>query len=122
VASRQIYIVLMQTTPPNGHPAPILAHEPILVVKMPGVAETFKTGMNEMTHGTDFKHVNLFHPDNGNLTHEDLNVTIHEPESRWISTLCRMIPQHPERNHYAMANSHTVPGELGCLMSLIDTR
>jgi len=33
-----------------------------------------------------------------------------------------MIPQHPERNHQAMADSHTVPGVLGFLKSLIDTR
>jgi len=32
-----------QTTPPHGHPALISAHEPILVVTMPGVADTFKT-------------------------------------------------------------------------------
>ena len=31
------------TTAPHGHPAFISAHEPILVVTMPGVAETFKT-------------------------------------------------------------------------------
>jgi len=32
----------MQSTPPHGHPALISALEPILVVTMPGVAETFK--------------------------------------------------------------------------------
>ena len=45
----------IQSTPPHRHPALILAHEPILVVTMPGVAETFKTVIEEMTHGTDFK-------------------------------------------------------------------
>jgi len=39
-----------------------------------------------------------------------------------IFTLCRMIPEHPERYHQAMANSHTVHGVLGYLMSLISTR
>jgi hypothetical protein len=73
----------IQTTPPHGHPALISAHEPILVVTMPGVAETFKTVIDEMTHGTDFKLVNLLHPENANLTHEDLNTSIDEPENRW---------------------------------------
>ena len=73
----------IQTTPPHRDPALISAHEPILVVTMPGVAETFKTVIDEMTHGTDFKLVNLLHTENANLTHEDLNTTIHEPENRW---------------------------------------
>jgi len=73
----------IQTTPPHGDPAIISAHEPIFVVTMPGVAETFKTVIDEMTHGTDFKIVNLFHAENANLTHEDLNTSIHEPENRW---------------------------------------
>jgi len=37
------------------------------------------------------------------------------------STLFDMIPQRPERNLQATANSHTVYGDLGCLMSLIGT-
>jgi len=73
----------IQTTPPYGHPALISAHEPILVVTMPGVAETFKTVIDEMTHGTDFKLVNLLLAENANLTHEDLNTSIDEPENRW---------------------------------------
>jgi len=73
----------IQTTPPHGHPALISAHEPILVVTMPGVAETFKTVIDEMTHGTDFKPVNLLHTENANLTHEDLNTSIDEPENQW---------------------------------------
>jgi len=39
-----------------------------------------------------------------------------------VSTWCRMIPQHPEQNHQAMANSHAILGVLGCLMSLTVTR
>ena len=39
-----------------------------------------------------------------------------------LSTMCRMIRQHPERNHQATANSHTVHGVLGYLMSLTGTR
>jgi len=72
----------IQTTPPHGHPALVSALEPILVVTMPGVAETFRTVIDEMTHGTKFKLVNLLHAENANLTHEDLNPSIEEPENR----------------------------------------
>jgi hypothetical protein len=50
---------------------------------MPGVAETFKNVINKITHGTKFKLVNLLHAENANLTHEDLNTCIDEPENRW---------------------------------------
>jgi len=50
---------------------------------MPRVAKTFKTIIKEMTHGTDFKLGNLLHAENANLTHEDLNTGIEEPENRW---------------------------------------
>jgi len=80
VPRRQLEI---QTTPPHGHPALISAHDPILVVTMPRVAETFKTVIDEMTHGTEFKLVNLLHPKNANVTHEDLNTNIDELENRW---------------------------------------
>jgi hypothetical protein len=80
VPHRQLEI---QTTPPYGHPALISAHEPILVVTMPGVAETFKSVIDEMTHGTDFKLVNLLLTENANLTHQDLNTSIDKPENRW---------------------------------------
>jgi len=73
----------IQTTPTHGHPALISAHEPILVVTMPRFAETFKTVIDEMTHVTDFKLGNLLHAENANLTHEDLNNGIDEPETRW---------------------------------------
>jgi hypothetical protein len=73
----------IQTTTPHRHPALISAHEPILVVTMPGVVETFKTVIDEMTHGTDFKLLNLLHAENANLTHKDLNTSIDEPENRW---------------------------------------
>jgi len=43
---------------------------------MYGVAETFNTVINEMTHGTEFKLVNLLHTENANVTQEDLNTTI----------------------------------------------
>jgi len=73
----------IQKTPPHGNPALLCTHEPILLVTMPGVAETVKTVMDEMTNGIDFKLVNLLHAANGNLTHEDLNTSIDEPENRW---------------------------------------
>jgi len=73
----------IQTTPPHGHPALVSALEPIMVVTMPGVAETFKTVIDEMTHGTKFKLVNLLHAENANLIHEDLNTSSNEPENRW---------------------------------------
>jgi len=74
----------IQTTPPHGDPALVSALQPILVVTMPGVAETFKTVIDEMTHGTDFKLANLLHAKNPSLTHENLNNSIDEPDNRWI--------------------------------------
>jgi hypothetical protein len=74
----------IQSTPPHGYSALISALEPIRVVTLPGVAETFKSVMDEMTHATDFKPVNILHTKNANLTHEDLNTSIHQPENRWI--------------------------------------
>jgi hypothetical protein len=73
----------IQSTPPNGDPGLISAVESILVVTMPGLAETFKQVIGEMTHGTDFKLFNLLHAKNPNLTHQDLNTSIDKPENRW---------------------------------------
>jgi len=73
----------IQSTPPHGHPALISALEPILVVTMPRVAETFKSVIDEMTHGTDFKLVNLLHGENANFTYKDPNTSIDVPENRW---------------------------------------
>ena len=42
----------IKSTPPHRHPALISALEPILVVTMPGVAETFKSVIDKMIHGT----------------------------------------------------------------------
>jgi hypothetical protein len=76
-------VLEIQTTPPYRHPALILAHEPILVVTMSRVAETFKTVINKMTHGTDLKLINFLQAEYANLTHEDLNPRIDKPETRW---------------------------------------
>jgi len=46
---------------------------------MPGVAENFKSVIDEMTHVTNFKLVNILNAENANLTHEDLNTSIDEP-------------------------------------------
>ena len=73
----------IQSTPPHGDPALISALEPILVVKMCGVADFFKGDIKEMTNGTEFKLINLLHAKNPNLTHEDLNTRIYEPGIRW---------------------------------------
>ena len=73
----------IQKTPPQGHPALTSALEPILVVKMPRAEETFKIVIDEMTFATDFILINLLHAENANLTHEDQNTSIDEPEIRW---------------------------------------
>jgi hypothetical protein len=36
---------------------------------MPGVAETFKSVIDEMTYATDFKLIDVLHTENANLTH-----------------------------------------------------
>ena len=71
----------IQTTPPHGHPAHISAHEQILAVTMPGVAESVKTVINETTHETHFQLVNLMHAENANLNHKNINCIIDEPEN-----------------------------------------
>jgi hypothetical protein len=76
-------LLAIQTTPPHRHPALVSAHEPILVVTMSRVAETFKTVIDEMTHGCEFKLVNLLHSENADLTHEVLNTSLDVPENRW---------------------------------------
>jgi hypothetical protein len=83
VNSVPYYRLEMQTAPSHGHPAPGLTFEPILVVTMAGVAVTFKMVTDKVTHGTYLKLVNLIHADNGNVTHEDLDTSIDQPENRW---------------------------------------
>ena len=73
----------IQTTLPHGHPPLVSAHEPILVITMPGFPETLKTVIDQMTHGMDFKPINLLHHENANLPHEDLKTSIDYPEIRW---------------------------------------
>ena len=75
------WLIEIQITPPHGHPALLSALEPILVVTLPGVAENFKFVIDEMTHQTVSKLVNLWHTENANLTHNDLTTSIDEPEN-----------------------------------------
>jgi len=50
---------------------------------MPGVADTFKSVIEEMTHGADFTLVNVLHTENEHLTNKELNTSIDEPEIQW---------------------------------------
>jgi hypothetical protein len=50
---------------------------------MPGVAQTFKTVINEVTHGTDVILHNWMQVENLNLTREDLNTSIDNLDNRW---------------------------------------
>jgi hypothetical protein len=73
----------IQSTPPQGLPALTSTFDQILVVTMPRVAETFKSVIDKMTYGTDFKLINLLHTENANFTYEDLKNSIDKSESRW---------------------------------------
>jgi hypothetical protein len=79
--SEPYHLLEIQTTPPHGHPALVSSLESILVVTMPGVAETFKTINHKVKHGTEFKLVNLLHAENANPTQKDLNTSIDVPEN-----------------------------------------
>jgi len=72
----------IRTTLSHRHPALILADEPILVVTMPGVAETIKTVIDEMTHGTDFKLIDSLLTEYAHFSHGNLNTSIDELENR----------------------------------------
>jgi hypothetical protein len=97
------------STPLPGHPVLTSAVELILVVTMPGVAETLKSLIYQMTHGTDFKLMNLMHAENVHLTHEDLNTSIDEPEDRWnihllpydTLTWSAKLPSNGRLSHYS---------------------
>jgi len=69
----------IQTTPPLGHLALPLAREPILVVRIPGVAGPFNSVIHAMRYGTDFNLVNVLHAENVDITNEDLNASFDEP-------------------------------------------
>jgi hypothetical protein len=75
------HLLEIQTTPPSGHPALASAHEPFVVVTMPRMVQTLKTVIDEMTHETHFRLVNLLHTTNAHLTHKVLNDSIDELEN-----------------------------------------
>jgi len=50
---------------------------------MVGVAEKFKSVINEMTYATYFKHETFVDMENVNLTNEDLTTGIEQLETRW---------------------------------------
>jgi hypothetical protein len=77
------WLLKIQSTPPHGRLAHISAHDSILLVSLPGVVETFKFALDEMTHRIDFKLVNLWHGENANVTQNDLNTRLDEPENQW---------------------------------------
>lgn len=70
------HLLQIQTTSPQRHPTLTSALEPILVVSMPGVAESFKSDIQKMTYTPDFNLVNLLHVENVNLTLDHPNSTI----------------------------------------------
>jgi hypothetical protein len=115
-------LLRIQSTPPLRHPAQISALEPILVVTMAGVAETFKSVINKMTHGTVFKVVIVLQSNNANITAKDLNTSIDKAENRWNIHLVPYNTWHSEQSHQVMANSPTVHGVLRFLMSPIGIR
>jgi hypothetical protein len=71
----------IQSIPPHRHPVLTSALEPMLGVTMPGVAETSKSVINEMTNGTDFELIKLLHAEHANLTQKNLNTSIEKPEN-----------------------------------------
>jgi len=75
-------LIEIHNTLSQGHPVLTSTFEPFQVVTIPEVAETFKSVIYEMTYATDFKLINLLHPENLNLTQEDLNTSLDEPENR----------------------------------------
>jgi len=76
-------LIGIQKTPLQGHPVVLSTLETILVVTMPGVAETFKSVIDKMTFATAFKLINLLHTENVNLTNEDLDTSHDKAENRW---------------------------------------
>jgi len=77
------HLLEIQTTPPPVQPALVSALESDLIITMPRVAETFKIVIDDMKHGPNFKLVNMFHAENANLTHKDLNTGVDKPENQW---------------------------------------
>ncbi|KAF8537453.1 hypothetical protein BDD12DRAFT_806924 [Trichophaea hybrida] len=77
------WLLEIKTTPPYGHPCLVSAHEPILIVTLPGICEMCQSGIKDMSHNTDFTIIDLLEPNHYNLTNEDLNASADEPERKW---------------------------------------
>jgi hypothetical protein len=73
----------IQSIPPHWHRSLISAIDPILVVTMSGVAETFTSVIDAVTYGSDCNVVNLLHADNADQTPEDVDTGVDETECRW---------------------------------------
>jgi hypothetical protein len=73
------HMLEIQTTPPHRHPELVSDVEPILLLTIPGVAETFKTFM---THGTKSALVNWFHAETEAPVHKDMDTGIDEPDNQ----------------------------------------
>jgi hypothetical protein len=70
------------TSPPPVHSALVSTLEPNLIVSMAIVAEMLQTVIDEMTHGPNFKPVNMFHVENVNHTPEDLTTGDDQPNNQ----------------------------------------
>jgi len=77
------HVLENRTTQSQGHPALTSTIEPILVVTIRRVAETFKIVIDQMTSRADFKQVNLSQAENVNLSNDTLNTSVNDPENRW---------------------------------------
>lgn len=73
----------IQSAPALGQPVCTSPLQPIIVVTMPGLVETFKRVIKETTYGTNFKLVNLEDVEYGNLTHENLDTCIDKLDNQW---------------------------------------
>ena len=83
---------------------------------MPGVAETFKTFIDKMTHGTTFTLVKLLHAKSVTLTQEDLNTGSDEPEDRWSMHLV----SYDTLTFRAMRSSHSQLSYCACSFGILD--
>lgn len=71
----------IQTTPSLQHPVLIAAHELILVVKIPEVAETFNTTKDKTPYQTDFTLDYMLDSENVNPINWVLITSLDEPET-----------------------------------------
>ena len=82
----------------------------------------FKSVIDEMRFATDFKLINMLQRENANLTPEDLNTCLDQPETRWnihlVSHDTLISRVRPSSNGKL---SHC-SSSFGYLMSLIGTR